>query len=347
MKRFISSLLAIGMALAPVSSLAEFASPSELFAMLSKVNVPMGFSGELHGNVDNYWFSAWVSGSGKGSGMEATGSIKGTVDIATSNAKARIKFQMRIVDSTAYLYIDSIDGTYEDALWKSVAAVKTKTWIKWAIPAELIQEPTAMDFAMIDEMFQMESRKSGNNTAYTVRFTRGAVQDVLEMLRNMEYDNGTVGMSAVPRTAALNLNFTVDSREKLMQSSGTVTLGNKNMNIRAKGSSWLLSNVNVAAPSNALDLEEWAMSLMGSLGGGMMDRFYMPVTGDTDENWDIPENDWSEHSDYDMRGNPSDNWEDEGDTGVDVIPEGDCRLDMDAVRNGTCGSFKRTPRRLP
>lgn len=338
MKRFISSILTLGMLLTPSFSLAEFTKPSELFMLMSTANLPIGFSGELHGNVDNYWFAAWIDGSTKGTNASnALVNMKGTFDIAMKGGKARVKFQMRVVDGNAYLYIDTIDGTYEDALWKSAASLKTKTWIKIALPEELSVDPPAADYLILDELLKITSRTTGNGTAYDLTLTREAARDMLKNMRDMEYSDWDDTLSALPRTAAFHMTVQTDKADAFVQTNGTIEMASKKMSFTMKGSAWVLPSLVVTAPKDSMSMEEWAMSLMDVLGGGGYSMFGTPVYDTEDmtseEEWTT---DWEEHT--------HDDWED---SSTDMIPEWDCRLNLDAVRHGECDTFERTPRRLP
>jgi hypothetical protein len=295
----------------------------------------------LHSNADKYWFSAWVSGSSKGTSVSnATGTMKGTFDIAMDGGKARVKFEMRVVDSTVYFYVDSIEGTYDDMLWHSALSMKTKTWVKISVPPELGMDPSAADFTAMDEMLQMTARTLTNGTAYDITFTRDAARDMLKNLRDMDHPEWEDAFSAIPRTATFHMTVSTNKSDAFTQASGDLTLGSKKLTMNAKGSAWVLPSLTVKAPAQSISIEDWTSPLMNGLGGGMFDN-----SSDNNSNWDIPDNsDWDMPTDSNW-GNPSDNWEESSPT--DMIPEGDCRLDLNAVRHGECSSFERTPRRLP
>lgn len=341
MKRFVSSILTLGMLLTPSFSLAEFTKPSELFMLMSSANLPIGFSGELHGNVEGYWFSAWISGSSKGTNASnALANVKGTVDVSKDGGKLRVKFQMRVVDGNAYFYVDSIDGSYEDALWKSGLNIKTKTWIKVELPAELATDLTAADYSMVDEILHLTSTVTSTGTSYELSLTREAARDMLKNMRDMEYSEWSDTLSALPRTAKFNMKVDTNKSDAFTKTSGRMEMGSKKMTFNAKGSAWVLSSLTVAAPADSMSMEEWTKTLMNSMTGGGYSVFDQPLSTDEwEEEWSQPveDIDWDEYYE---------NWSD-GDTGAAVIPEGDCRLDADAIRRGMCDTFERTPRRLP
>ncbi len=346
MKRFISSVLTLGMLLTPSFSLAEFTKPSELFMLMSTANLPIGFSGELHGNVDDYWFAAWINGSTKGTNASnALVNMKGTFDIAMKGGKARVKFQMRVVNGNLYFYVDSIDGTYEDALWKSAASLKTKTWIKIELPEELSVDPPSADYFILDEILNITSRPVSNGTTYELSLTREAVRDMLKSMRDMEYSDWDDAFSALPRTAKFNMTINTDKADGFVQTNGTVEMASKKMSFDVKGSAWVMPSLVVTAPKDSMSMEEWTMSLMDVLGGGGYSVFGTPVYDSEDttseEEWST---EWEEHTHDDWEEYTPDEWED---SSVDMIPEWDCRLDLDAVRHGECDTFERTPRRLP
>ncbi len=352
MKRFVSSLLTLGMLLTPSLSLAEFTRPSELFMLMADTGMPVGFSGELHGNVDEYWFSAWISGSSKGTnGANALANVKGTVDVSMKGGMVRVKFQMRVVDGAAYFYVDSIDGSYEDALWKSGMNIKTKTWIKVELPADLSMEPVEADYTMIDEILHLTSTVTSTGTSYELSLTREAVRDILKNMRDMEYSQWSDALSALPRTAKFSMTVNTNKADAFTSTSGSMEMGSKKMTFSAKGSAWLLSSLSVAAPANSMSMEEWTTGLMSAFGvSGPFDMLnHNDDMQQWEEEWGEPAEDidWDEYYENWSDGDPSSNWEDDGDTGVDVIPEGDCRLDADAIRHGLCDTFERTPRRLP
>jgi hypothetical protein len=337
MKRFISSALALGMLLAPMGSLAEFTKPSELFVLMTKGNLPVGFSGELHGNVDNMWFSAWISGSSKGTDVaSAMGTVKGTFDISKDGGKARVKFQARMVDSNVYFYVDSIEGTYDDNVWHSALSMSTKTWVKVPVPADAATDISEADFSELDEMLQLTTRALTNGTEYDITLTRDAARNMLKNLRDMDHPEWDDAFSAVPRTAAFHMTVTTDTSDAFTQAAGTLEMGSKKVTANAKGSAWVLPSLTVTAPTSSVSIEDWASPLMN-----MDNMFGMPSSHDdiweehSGSGWDTPSDD--------VEVNDEDMWP----TTENTIPEGDCRLDVDAVRHNECSSFERTPRRLP
>ena len=334
------------MLLAPVSSLAEFTHPSELFILMSKANLPVGFSGELHGNVDNFWFSAWLSGSSKGTNIaNATGEVNGTFDVAKDGGKARVNFEMRVVDSNVYFYVDSIEGTYDDMVWHSALSMKTKTWVKIPVPADMAMDMTAADFSEMDSMLQLTTRALTNGTAYDITLTRDAAREMLQNLRDMDHPEWNEAFSAVPRTAAFHMTVSTNKADGFTAASATLDMGSKKVTVNAKGSAWLLTSLTVTAPKGAVSIEDWTSPLMNDFGGSMFDE---PSAHDSTwdvesgSDWDTPTDDSSSSSSWSNEENGSGER-----TPANMIPEGDCSLDLDAVRHGECDTFQRTPRRLP
>lgn len=291
----------------------------------------MGFTGEMHGHWDAYWASLWVSGSSVGtvpSNIEAA--LQGTLDVAMKSGKARVKFQMKVVNGAFYLYIDSLDGSFEDTLLRSAWNLKTKTWVKIELPTDIEESP---DFTWLDEMLQIESATVGNGTTYSLTFTRDAVRDILSQLRSADHSDWPEGWSAVPRTATILVKVGMDSNEHFTQASAQAEFASSMVTFNGNGKSWALSDMTVTAPKNSLSLEEWVGAFMSTVMGEdsdpePWDDMSTIESGTTDEDWD------DTGTDYYTVEPVSPEW----------MQDGDCRLDMDAIRHGLCIDFERTPR---
>lgn len=327
MRTFLSVLTGLSL-LSPLAAHAEFTTPQDVLTAVESGSegLPFDFSGELHGHYENYYLSAWLSGSGQKEGELSRSSAKITVDFASNGNTVRGKLQTRMVEKKMYLLLEGLSGKLENEIAKAVVEVTGKKWIQSDIAQmETDTEYDAMQRDMLADVLRVDSVKTDSvgNTLYTLTLTRDAARELSKSLREMA--SGYVGEGVTPRMN-VTIKITLDRNNMLIKATADATVEAGPAGLNASFTvSRRSSGVSVTAPANAVDAE----SLYGEM-------FGIPVTP-----WNSPAPEW-DSSDWDSGSDSGwdSNWE------MPAVPEPpSSACTLSEIRLGNC-QVQRQSRRM-
>ncbi len=266
MRRALSACLALTLLAAPIGNLAQaYSSFSELYgALLAMEQRPMDSSMEMHGRYANYYFSAWLSGSTEGKGLDMKSTMKMTVDVKGEEVNLRAKLQMRVVDRTVYVRVESVDGKFQRDGTNVLSKLTMKQWI--ALPLdEMNSEWNTQDESLLsaleelDQFFTISSLEKKDMTVYTITLKREVLKEIMKALRDATAEDMpgiTIPLKHIPPSFTFNISMTMD-RAGLRSSDITCNVTHTFFALSLKGKGKLHNGpLVVVAPTDTITLDE-------------------------------------------------------------------------------------------
>lgn len=269
-------LKALGVALfvivVPIASAAAFEKLSDLAVLLKAQNGAWDTTGEIHGHFQEYYMSAWFDGSAEGNKIATMKEkMAMTLDIAGGPFNMRLKGYVRIADGNGYVYVDTINGKYDNDLLTMTGEFQTKKWLKFPLTevAAAEEEYQPQDYSFLDDAFDLSSTSVGGKTVYSATLKRSILRDILKELRQMDAssfpsNSGYTPANVVPSVKVL-ATATV-SNDKIVSASieGDVIhpMASLSWTVNA---TLRIDPVTVTIPTDAVDMSAFTNSLpMGS-----------------------------------------------------------------------------------
>ena len=184
MRRLPALALALFLLCVPIASAQPLSYASELFALLRSQQRPYDFSFTERVHIKDTYITAWVSGSTQGSFSADLSAVrttvKTTVDVAWPGGKARAKLQARIVDSTLYVLVEKIEGSYDDTVANLAGHLQLKKWV--ALPlGNSFDDASSLSDAyapLLDSFFTVHPIVTRTGVTHEVTLTRDTLRSL-------------------------------------------------------------------------------------------------------------------------------------------------------------------------
>lgn len=349
MRRLPALTLTLLLVCIPIASAQPLSYASELFALLRSQQQPLDFALTEQVYLDSTYAAAWVSGSTQGSLNAGLSSLrataKATVDVAWPGGKARVKLQVRLVDSTLYVLIEKIEGSYNDSLTDIAGHLQLKKWVAFPLEDSFGDTASLADAyaPILDSFFTVNPITTRTGTTHEVTLTRETLRSLLQQMRQLHLTQADTekAVKLSPPTLSFLLKVDTDSNSSVTGTRVTASAKLPDFGLTVESHTTRRpSPVVVTAPTNIMSLDEASqdISIPSSLpflpdGLPSMDSFF-PGTDSGEET--IDDSDWEE---------PTDVWEDTETESGDTLEEGSsssglpfCAPDAGAgaVRRGVC-----------
>ncbi|MDD4319718.1 MAG: hypothetical protein PHW10_05345 [Candidatus Peribacteraceae bacterium] len=244
---------------------------SDLLQLLWSQQKPLEYSMQASGHMEDTYLSVWASGNSEGSWSDPSSirSIgKATVDVAWPGGKVRVKTQTRMVESTLYVWVEKIDGTYNDDSMRMGGQLELKKWI--AIPLDdyagsvsaLGEEDFSAMFGWLDDLSNVRATQTQAGMTYEVTLTREAIRSVLQSLRQQGWDATTdEGVERLIRHTppAFSFLFKIDTNRdfEVLSTRTTLHLSHPRMGASLEAHSYRrTSPVYATVPAHVMSLED-------------------------------------------------------------------------------------------
>ncbi len=323
----------------PTLALAAFEHPSDIVRSLQTATRPMDISYEIHGEMPDApaYMTMWLKGTGKNNLLHLDrpdADVRMTLDIVAPKTKVRMKAQIRAKDGDTFLHIDKVEGTYDDELVKIAAQLEGPKWFKFpSLAASMAEIGTHEEVArqmmldLVDAVLVLD--KQGPNY-YELTLTKD-MSGLIALAQKWQPEADPTYVVADAKSILENssLSITVEAsgdEARIVRFNGSMTEPTMHASISGKGvisARW--TPFSVVAPSDAVDIQDLAQSLMNFPGPTVFPD-NVPV--------------WTEDE--------SDNWEE---WQPPVNDEGGCwssdpLVRVSAQRRGECGSMRESPRTI-
>ena len=203
MRRLALSLAVLAL---PVSALAVFAKPSELLNAMQFEGKPLDVAYEAHAQMDDIYASVWLKGNVEGTDAEdAKANLRLTVDFVQGEENLRGKAQLRLIDKTLYMMLDSITCISGNpcAYVDLAEGYANNQW--YSLSLENLQEQQGVDDAeaeaivkiIVDAALSLERTQSGNESTYSLKLKRAAAAELKKVVTQLAKDHPSMGIDTL------------------------------------------------------------------------------------------------------------------------------------------------------
>ncbi len=275
MRRLLASLTVAGTLLAPQLSLAAFQTPSDFFDALSHDTRAHTATSEVHVTAKDMSMSVWTSGATQGTEIGTMqGDMKATIHVQMPDHTVKAKVQMKIVDETMYFLIESLDAGNDPALAAAMGQVELNQWYTVSLKndasmptADEIETSRQQVLQMVDQMLTLQASAANGGTQYTLGLSRQFRRQMAPLLRNFAKEMGKSTGLRIAGTPVLNVSIKADADSndllRTMKYYASMAAG-KQLSFVMQGTTQPSGDLNVTAPTDAIDLTRQLESAAGS-----------------------------------------------------------------------------------
>ncbi len=267
MRRLLASLTVAGTLLAPQLSLAAFQTPGEFFDTLSHDTRAHTAASEVHVTAKDMSMAAWISGTSQGTELSDTrADMQATIHVQMPDHLVKAKVQMKIADETMYFLIESLDAGNDPALMTAMSSVKLNQWYALSLKsdpsmpsADEIEQSRQQVLQMVDQMLTLQASAANGGTQYTLGLSRQFRRQMAPLLRDLAKQMGKSMGLRVAGTPVVNVSIKADADGndllRMMKYYASMTAG-KQLSFVMQGTTQPTGNLNVTAPTDAIDLTQ-------------------------------------------------------------------------------------------
>ncbi len=261
--------------MSPLASAATYTTPSSLMSAVEN-GEPRSFSLTAHtSSAQALYISIWAKGVTQGSDlMTKKSTSKATVDIVQGDMKVRLKIELLMTDGVLYAKVISIDGTMNNAFASLSSTFRQKVWLKIPLDSGIFSLLPHQEFFMsssansdVDDTFNLTSKTDKKGTTFTLMLKPDAANDLAIMLRELLDETGATSDDFFPwRELAQSMNFEktvqLDTRGTFIGSSSSMSTKGASSSLLLTGTEKPTTAMKLAAPTDAIDLEQLTAMLM-------------------------------------------------------------------------------------
>ncbi len=273
-RRTFTSLILTACAL-PVAALAYFTTPSSLLEALWMNGRPMDIAHEAHIFTKDLSMSGWLRGGVEGKDLAgAKSDLRLTVDVATDEGTLRIKTQMRLLNSTLYVMIDSIQGPDAEILggyvdpkqWYGIPLEEQKdTYVEQSGVSEEDMKKLLWD--VVDAMLALKRTAEGEGSLYLLSLKRNAWKDIQSVVKEFAAEHpdapftpsnrDLTELRKYLRTLRLSSKIWTDATDAPTGTKFYVSASDKTFHAVVQGTSTVRTTpITVAVPTNVKSIED-------------------------------------------------------------------------------------------
>lgn len=273
-RRTFASVILTACAL-PVVALAYFTTPSSVLQTLWMDGKPMDIAHEAHIFTKDLSMSGWLRGGVEGKDLDSAKSdLRLTVDVATDEGTLRIKTQMRVLNSTLYILIDSINGPDAEMVetfasvgqWYGIPLEEQKnTYVEQAGVTEEDMKKLLWD--VVDAMLALKRTAEGDGSLYLLSLKRNAWKDVQSVMKEFAAEHpdapftpsnrDLTQLRKYLRTLRLSSKIWTDASDTPTGTKFYISASDKTFHAVVQGTSTVRSTpITVTVPKNVKSIED-------------------------------------------------------------------------------------------
>lgn len=261
----------------PALAVAAFTTASDVLDALQFKNRPVDLSLEAHATYEDIHAALWMKGSMEGEDlMSQKMTMRMTADVAYPEGSARARMQMRVVDQTMYVLVESIEGSSSDELSSLAGSIENQQWYSLSL-SELkeqqqetygLSDEDSEEFAkmIVNALFSVQRNADGS---YSVRLKRSAAADLARLAPEIAANHPELGIptTITSRDRAelrkllskfnVHIKGTFDRSDQPTAMKFYMAYTDRPVSAVFQGSIALRSTpVSVSKPANAINLED-------------------------------------------------------------------------------------------